>query len=169
MNDVGGHSRSPRALIGRTALIVMAVVVVMLPGSASAHRAGAEATVSGLSLTGPLSNITLCTKYSYRVQVVSAQTYKGAVISFVVPPSGTRITKTVNLAAHKPWHGSFTTEFATTNNMSTKGIEVAVSVLPPHRGYKTLFNKAYAVTPAAIQPPNPPQFCGGPPPPSFGS
>ena len=168
MTDVGSR-KSQRALLGRMPLIAMLVLVMLLPSGASARPTAAGATVSGLSLTGPLSNVTLCTKYSYRVQVVSPQSYKGAVISFFVPPSGTRTTKTVNLVAHKPWHGSFTAEFATTNNMSTKGIEIAVLVLPPHRGLRVLFNKAYAVTPAAIQPPNPPQFCGGPPPPWFGS
>lgn len=151
---------------GLVALLALLALIVLLPSTASARPTGVEASVSGFSLSGPLTDVTLCTKYSYRVQIVSPQSYKAASVSFVVSPY--RTMKRVSLVAHQPWHGVFTAEFTTTNSLS-EGIDVAVIVLPPHRGYKRLFSNTYAVTAAASQPITPPEFCGEAPPPSFGS
>jgi hypothetical protein len=144
------------------------LVAVLLAGSLapSLARSTSRPLATGLSLSGPLTEVTLCTKYSYRVQVVSSQSYQQAYVSFFVPPY--RTMRRVRLVAHRPWRGVFTAEFTALNYLS-KGIDVGVMALPPHRGLKLLVNEIYAVSPAASQPANPPQFCGNAPPPSFGS
>jgi hypothetical protein len=141
---------------------------VLLPDAASARPTGRDASGSGLSLTGPLSNIMLCTKYSYRVNVLSDVSYKETVVTLHADGAALpQQLKNIHLTAHRRWTGIFSETFTTTAQMSK--LEVGVTVLPPHRGYKTLFHKVYAVTPATSQPPNPAQFCGNAPPPSFGS
>jgi hypothetical protein len=130
----------------------------------------ATAATTGVSLSGPLTNLTLCAPYAYKVSVVSSQPHREAVV--VVAAYGAndaRQVKTVNLAAGRRWTGNFTEYFSRPADMS-KGIQVVVMVLPPHRGYTTLYRRTYAITPAPGQgeAPRSPGSCG-PVPPYFGS
>jgi hypothetical protein len=98
-----------------------------------------------VSLTGPLTEISLGTKYTYTVRVLSAKSYKYAAVNFFVPPSDCFIHKSTRLQADQPQEWRYTIAFRTTAEMSTEGIGVAV--FGKRQGYyHVLFGKAYPVT-----------------------
>jgi hypothetical protein len=123
----------------------------------------------GITLTGPLTNVSLDTKYTYAVQVVAAKSYRHATILFFVPESACLFRQVVNLMAYRPWRGNFTLEYRSTNEMETRGIGVSVATPPSKYGARILFGKAYRVTPAPNQVPHPSPSGAPCPQPLFGS
>jgi hypothetical protein len=73
-------------------------------GARASARAAAR---SGLSLTGPLTNLTLCTPYTYKVGVVSSKSHRNAlVILAAFGSNNANQRKTVNLVAGRKWTGT---------------------------------------------------------------
>lgn len=129
---------------------------------ASTGPASATADAPGASLTGPLTNLTLCTPYTYKVSVTSSKPHREAlVILAAFGATNANQRKLVNLPAGRKWTGTFTEFFSRPADMS-KGLQVIVMVLPPHRGYTTLYRRTYVVTPAPGQSeaPRAPGSCG---------
>jgi hypothetical protein len=156
-----------------TLLLVLSIVAsataVPIVGTSAEHSGTTSraltASSSGLSLTGPLTYVALCTKYSYRVSVLARKSYRHAVLTLnASAASVAHQQKTINLVAHRKWTRTFSETFTTTTGMN-KGIAVTVTVLPPHHGYMLLTSRTYPVTPA----PNQSASCTAPPPPYFGS
>jgi hypothetical protein len=141
----------------------MGLLLAIVPSAATA-------AAPGVSLTGSLTNLTLCTPYAYKVSVASSKPHREAVIAFVAyGANDPKQQKTVNLVAGRKWTGTFTEYFSRPADMG-KGLQVAVMVQPPHRGYTALFRHSYAITPAPGQgeASRPPGSCG-PVAPWFGS
>ena len=143
-------------------LLVLLLILILIVVTALGLGYSRNSRQPGIYIAGPTSNIKLGTSYKYSVEVVSNKSYKNAIVSFSVPSSYTPYqTKTISLVAHRPWNhpwqGTFTVDFFNTDKMN-QGIDVAVSVLPPHTGYQLLFSKNYHVRPAphqAVSPPAP--------------
>lgn len=139
-----------RACLG---LVVAAVVLMAAswPGSADASMP------TGIYVSGPLTEVSFDTSYSYTVTVVTNKTYDKATVEFFVPASGCYPTfHHTKLIAHHPWTGHFTTEFRSDKELSN-GLMLAVVVVPPHRGYSILLRKHFPVTAASGQTPDPSQ------------
>lgn len=142
-----------------TELIALAAVVVLCAGlpQASLAAKGQTRHASGMFLSGPLTDVSLETPYTYTLEVVTKKSYKDAVVVFVVPPAECSFTKAAKLAAGKPWKASYTVAFEATAGMSPSGIEATVWSSP---GGRPVFGKAYGVTPAPNQAPPVPGSSG---------
>lgn len=97
-----------------------------------------------------MTNIVLDTKYTYKVQVVTAKSYHHAAVIFHVAPSDCLIRRVVNLVAYQPWKGHYTIEYRTTNEMN-EGLAVAVFTPVSKLGSHGIIGKAYKITPAPNQ------------------
>jgi hypothetical protein len=138
----------------RRAWLVASIVAASLVASWLAPAAGASLR-PGIYISGPLTNVLLETKYTYKVTVVSKKSYSDATVEFDVPASGCYPTfDHMKLRAHRPWTGSFTTEYIRSSRLS-QGIAVAVVVVPPHHGFTTAMLKHFPVTLAPGQVENP--------------
>jgi hypothetical protein len=104
----------------------------------------------GITLTGQMTNVLLDTKYTYKVQVVTAKSYRHAVVILQVAPSVCLFRNVVNLVAYRPWKGHYTLEYRTTNNMA-QGLVASVFTPSSKRGSHLIFGKAYKVTPVPNQ------------------
>jgi hypothetical protein len=137
-----------------TTLIVAAVVAlcVVLPQKALGARGHKH--VAGIVITGPQTNISLNTPYTYHVEVVSAKSYKQAAVTLTVP-SACSFTNKVNLVAYQPWKKSYTVGFVTTGGMSVEGLGVSVFSPSSSKGSHLLVSKAFPVTPASNPGPAP--------------
>jgi hypothetical protein len=145
----------PRIRYQLARLLLAGLLLAIVP-------AGATAAAPGVSLTGPLTNLTLCTPYTYKVSVVSSKSHRQAVIVLAAfGANNANQRKTINLVAGRKWTGTFTEYFSRPADMR-KGVQVVVMVLPPRRGYTTLFRRTYAITPAPGQgeAPRSPGSCG---------
>lgn len=139
-----------RRSAARLPAVMLASVVALLLSAGSVQAAEPLAShhyKPGLSITGPMTEVSLYTKYTYTVQVVSPKSYRRAVVNFFVPPSDCLIRRRIRLTAYQPWQGQYVIEFVTTNEME-QGIGVSVFGLTArHAAGHLLFGKAYAVTP----------------------
>ena len=134
------------------AAMVIVLVAALGTGQPPLSRANTPQRYKpGITLTGPLTNVSLDTKYTYTVQVVAPKSYRHAAILFFVPESACLFRQKVNLVAYRPWRGSFTLEYRSTNEMETRGIGVSVFTPASKTGSRLLFSKAYPVTPAPNQ------------------
>jgi hypothetical protein len=151
------------------AVVAVVLVAALGTGQPPLSRANTPHRYKpGITLTGPLTNVSLDTKYTYAAQVVSAKSYRHAAILFFVPPSACLFRQKVNLVAYRPWRGSFTLEFRSTNEMDRDGVGVSVFA-PAKNGSRLLFGKGYPVTPAPNQVPHPSPSGSPCPQPLFGS
>jgi hypothetical protein len=116
----------------------------------------------GIFLSGPLTNISLNTPYTYNVEVVSRKSYKQAAVTLTVP-FACSFTNKVNLVAYRPWKKSYTVGFVTTSEMSTEGLGVSVFSPASSKGSHLLMSKAYPVTPTSnLAPPGSTPVCPRP-------
>jgi hypothetical protein len=137
----------------RTLAAAVAVTgfVGVTPALAAAGHASHKLSVS---LTGPLTNVSFNTSYTYTVQVVPHTSYGNADLVFVVPNSGNKPSsyKRIHLIARRPSKGTFTTRFFSPLSGNTDTIDVSILVPSAHSGLRALFHKTYVVTPAPNQP-----------------
>jgi hypothetical protein len=144
-----------------TAVVALAAVALCagLPQASLAN--GQPRRAPGLFLSGPLTDVSLETSYTYDLEVVTRKSYRNAAVVFVVPPAQCSFTKVVKLVAGQPWKESYTVAFETTSGMSPGGIAVTVWSSPyPNKGGRPVLSKAYAVTPTPNQAPPVPGSSG---------
>jgi hypothetical protein len=149
-------------------VVLVALVAMALGGGLPSVAFGAKGHhrhKPGITLSGPLTNLTLETNYTYSVEVVSARSYKHAVLNFR-GPSQCLITRTVNLEAYKPWKGSFTVAF---ESSMEHGIEVVAFTPSSPKGSHAFLSKAYTATFAPTQPTPSPSYRPPCPQPLLGS
>jgi hypothetical protein len=160
-------TRPGRACSALAVASALALLAFHAPSVDAAKGKGKGKPKASLSVSGPLSNARLCTKYTYRVRLVSRKSYKKAFVNFFAPPSEFVSHKAIKLHAGKAWRGTFTAIFTDTGEMTRKGVEVSVLVRPPHGHYRFLASKVVPVKPAAGQPAT--ALCPNAPPPIFGA
>jgi hypothetical protein len=113
-------------------------LVVLIPSSASALT-----PQSHLYVNGPTSGLKLKTPYSYTVKVVPAKSYNEAVVS-VKLTNCSQIFRHTHLTAGRVWSRKFVITYE--QNSGPLELDVGVTVLPPHSGYRTLGFKRLPVS-----------------------
>jgi hypothetical protein len=119
-------------------------------------------TAPGLTVTGPQA-ISLNTAYVYRVTVLTNKSYRGAALWFSAGDCSQR--RVIDLVAHRPWRGSFTTALSNVGFQLHPGV-VASLVSPPTKGppyAHTLFHRELLLSESATaipaSPPGSPERC----------
>jgi hypothetical protein len=136
-------------------VITVLVALCLAIGTQTAWGASQRHKPRGrISLSGQLTNVLLDTDYTYNVEVVSAKSYRHALVRLDVLPSECFISTWVNVVAGHVWRKSYTVAFLSTYMMSTDGLDIGLFAPPSEYGH-LLLGKAYPVTPAPGQVPNP--------------
>jgi hypothetical protein len=111
-SPVSATRRSRSAAVGLF-LAIAIMSLALLPGRAAAAgfkrsplsaSADAASAAPSLLITGP-QEVAPETEYSYTVTIVTARSYKRAAVWFYSLDCSQR--RTIDLTAHKPWHGTF--------------------------------------------------------------
>jgi hypothetical protein len=131
-------------------------------GSGVGTRAKQATLAPGVYVSGPQA-ISLNTAYVYRITVLTNKSYRGAALWFSAGDCAQR--RVINLAAHQPWHGSFTTALSSIGFQLHPGVVVS-AVSPPSNGppyAHTLFHRelplGQSATVVPASPPGPPERC----------
>jgi hypothetical protein len=142
-------------------------LVVMALALAGAKQATAGLTAT-TSLSGPLTNLSFCTPYRYRVRITPSRSYAHALVSLSSPiTSGYVKPRSAHLVAHQTWIGTFTVVFSPLRRELTSTLNLGVSVPPPHHGYVGLAGKRSVLAFGTLPPASPQPPCA--PPSYFGS
>jgi hypothetical protein len=119
------------------------------PLSASADAASAAPS---LLITGP-QEVAPETEYSYTVTIVTARSYKRAAVWFYSLDCSQR--RTINLVAHRPWQGSFTSRLSADQLREYPVVSATVvspaSRTPPYS--RTLFRAELPLTVSSVPAP----------------
>jgi hypothetical protein len=151
------------AYLALAATILLALFAAHTP-TVSAQADSAKASAApGLSVAGPQA-ISLNTAYVYRVTVLTNKSYKGAALWFSAGDCTQRLV--VNLVAHRPWHGSFTTALSNIGFQLRPAV-IASVVSPPTKKppfARTLFHRELPLSESATAVPataprGPPERC----------
>jgi hypothetical protein len=154
------------ALVVALYAVLPAVAQTAGPLAPAAHGKATTSTAKapGIYLNGPRT-VSLNTPYTYQVEVVSAKSYKRAVIEYYVPTEGqgTLIRRITNLTAHKPWVGKYPTEFnypfkPNPDLVGSDGVGVIVVAKTKRRPHgQTIYSKDFPLALAPGPQPSPSQ------------
>lgn len=160
--QISSRGRTTRRALAIAALAVIGLCAVLPTSSFGTPRRHHP----GVVLTGPMTNLNVGTEYTYHVEVLSSKSYRQAYVVFHWADCD--INDRANLVANRPWHGTFTVVFSSTQAMTEPLLVGVISAPTPKSFAKDLYGTRHAVTPAAVQvpPPTPPPVC---PNPGFGS
>lgn len=132
-------------------LVVATALALSGTGQAMANTAGRGHTTPTMS--GPLTNLSFCTPYRYRVRITPNRSYAHALVSLSSPiTSGYVNPQSAHLVAHRAWTGTFTEMFSPLRREPASTLNLGVLVLPPHRGYVSLASKRFVLTFGTLPP-----------------
>lgn len=123
-------------------------------GSTSADSAAAQSrsTQQGVSIVGgPLANVQLHKRYTYKIRIVTNRSYNEAYVDFLVPSACLNVARVMRLSAHQPQTATFKVTFLNTYEMKRYGIVVTITSSPNGKKAHFVLSKVFGVTPA---PPN---------------